>query len=134
MTARGDSGRRRLERRCQQGQATVEVVLVLPVVVLFVLVVVQVGLVVGDRLLLAHVAREAARAAAVEPDGSVATSAGRQATSLDPGQLSIELQGGRNPGDRLTVTARLSSRTDVPLVGPLLPDVGLSSSVTVRVE
>lgn len=118
----------------ERGQATVEFVLVLPVLVMFVLIVVQIGLVARDRLLLAHVAREAARAAAVDPDPAVATSAASQASGLDPGRVTVDLGPNRSPGDRLTVTVGYRSATDVPLIGLGLPDVDLESTVTVRVE
>ena len=48
-----------------RGQSTVEFALVLPLVVMVLLLVVQVGLVVRDQVLVVHAAREAARAAAV---------------------------------------------------------------------
>lgn len=106
----------------------------LPLLMVLVLVVVQVGLVARDRLLLAHVAREAARAAAVAPDGETATEAADRASGLNSGRLHVVLSGGRQPGDRLTVTVGYRSTTDVPVVGPMLPDLDLESTVTIRVE
>ena len=50
-----------------RGQSTVEVALLLPFVALLLLAVVQVGLVARDQVLVVHAAREAARAAAVDP-------------------------------------------------------------------
>ncbi len=52
------------------GQATVELVLVLPVVVLALLLVIQVGLIARAQVLVVNAAREGARAAAVERTGS----------------------------------------------------------------
>ena len=52
----------------QRGQATVEFAFVLPLIVLAALAVIQVGLVVRDQLGVVHAAREAARAASVDPD------------------------------------------------------------------
>jgi hypothetical protein len=37
-------------------------------------------------------------------------------------------------GDLVTVTVRHLARTDAPLVGPLLPDVVLSATVSMRRE
>ena len=54
--------------RGERGQATVEFAFVLPLLVLALLAVVQVGLVVRDQLGVVHAAREAARAASVDPD------------------------------------------------------------------
>ena len=54
-------------RRGDGGQASVELALVLPLVVLLLLAVVQLGLLVRDQILVVHAAREAAREAAVDP-------------------------------------------------------------------
>ncbi len=120
--------------RGEPGQATVEVVLVLPIVVMLGLVVAQLGLVTLDALLLHHAVREAARAAAVDPDPGVASAAGRGASSLDVGRLSIELGGGRREGDTLLVVGRYRSPTEVPLVGWMVDDVSLEASAAMRVE
>ena len=118
----------------QRGQATVEFVLVLPVMISLVLIVVQIGIVTRDRLLLAHTAREAARAAAVDPSPATATAAAEMATGLKAERLTVELGSSRATGDRLTVRVRYASPTDVPLIGLALPDVMLETEVTVRVE
>ncbi|MEM8921915.1 MAG: TadE/TadG family type IV pilus assembly protein [Actinomycetota bacterium] len=118
----------------QAGQATVELVLALPVVLLALLAVLQVGLVVNDRLLVAHAAREGARAAAVEPSDGAATAAASAATWLDPDRLTVVRSGGTDPGDRVTIRVEYRSPTGVPLVGHLVGDVIVSSTVTMRVE
>lgn len=120
--------------RPQRGQATVELVLVLPVLVTLVLATVQLGLLARDRVLLAHATREAARAVAVDPRPAVALAAARSATGLEPTRLTVELGPARMPGDRLTVVVRYRAPTRVPVVGVVLPDVDLESTVTVRVE
>jgi Flp pilus assembly protein TadG len=119
---------------CQQGQATVELTLLLPVIVIGLLAVIQVGLVARDRVLVVHAAREAARAAAVEPAPAVAQAAAGRATRLDPGRLSVAIGPQRTAGERLTVVVGYRSPTRVPLVGALVPDVDLAARVTVRVE
>ncbi len=63
------------ERRRQRGQATVELALTLPFVAMALLLVVQVLLVAQGQLAVQHAAREAARAAAVDPDLAAATAA-----------------------------------------------------------
>jgi Flp pilus assembly protein TadG len=123
----GDRGRER-------GQATVELALLLPVLVALILAVVQVGALVRDRLLLAHVAREAARAAAVDPEPGAAGAAAAAASGLDRQRLTVELGPARAPGDRLVVTVTYLAPTEVPVVGPLLPDIMLSTEVAIRVE
>ena len=122
-------------RRGDQGQSTVEFALVLPLVVLVVLFIVQAGLVVRDQLLVSHAAREAARAASVS-DGDrlvAATMAARQAgnlaadrvsatTTMDDGAASV----------RVLVSYR--SITGIPIIGSLVPDIDLESTVVMRVE
>ncbi len=126
--------RRRWEGRAERGQATVEVALLLPVFAALLLAVVQVGLVVRDQVLVTHAAREAARAAAVEPRAEVALEAAEAAARLDPDRLRVELAGSTETGGRLTVTVRYRSRTAVPIVGPLVGDRTLVAEVTMRVE
>ena len=118
----------------QRGQATVELSLILPVLVLLALLIGQVGVVAADAVLVHHAAREAARAAAVEPEIGVATTAARSAAGLVPDRLSVSMEGGRSAGESLRVTVRYSAPTQVPIVGRLIGDIDLSSSVTIRVE
>ncbi|MGI9611553.1 MAG: TadE/TadG family type IV pilus assembly protein [Acidimicrobiales bacterium] len=111
-----------------------ELALVLPVIVVLVLAGIQVGLVARDRLLLAHVAREAARVAAVDPEPSAVTAAAANATSLDQDRLTVLLGPNRQPGDRLVVVVSYRASTSVPLVGLLVGDRTLETEVTTRVE
>ena len=122
-------------RREDGGQSTVELALVLPLVVLVLLLVLQVGLVVRDRLLVAHAAREAARAAAVSDDdrAGAARRAADRAGPLDGDRLQVTVGVGR-VGDTVTARVRYESSTDVPLVGLLLPDVTLEADATMRAE
>lgn len=117
-----------------RGQATVELALVLPVVVLFALAVGQVAVIGVDSVLVHHAAREAARAAAVDPAAGPARSAATGAAGLHSERLEVSLSGGRSRGDSLTVTVSYVSATDVPLVGRFIGDVQLDSAVTIRVE
>jgi Flp pilus assembly protein TadG len=120
--------------RGERGQATVELVLVLPVILTLLLAAIQVGVVARDRLLLAHAAREAARTAAVEPDPAAVAGAARAATTLDGDRLVVALGRNTQPGDRLVVQVSYRSPTSVPVVGLLVGDVALHTEVTVRVE
>ena len=128
------SGRHRFPRRrgggTEDGQATVEFAFVLPFVVLAALAVIQVGLVVRDQLGVVHAAREAARAASVDPDPARAVRAARRTL---PG-ATVEV-GERPPvGREVTVTVHYTSATDLPLVGALFPDPDLHASASMRVE
>ena len=62
----------RSRARGDHGQATVELALCLPVVVIALLAVLQVAVVARDHVLVAHAAREAARAVAVGADQATA--------------------------------------------------------------
>lgn len=116
-------------RAGQGGQASVELALALPLVFLLALAVLQVALVGRDAVLVAHAAREGARAAAVAP-GSAA-SAARGSGGLAPSRVRVDEQA---EGGRVVVTVRYESPTRLPLVGPLVPDVRLKAAVTFRRE
>jgi hypothetical protein len=118
----------------ERGQATVEAALVLPLVVLLLLSVVQVGLLVRAEVLVTHAAREAARAAAVDPDPDAPVRAATSATTLDPGRMHVSVHGRDGPGSRVEVEITYDAPTDVPLVGGLIGDVTLHASATMRVE
>jgi hypothetical protein len=117
------------DRACPRtrGQATVELALVLPLVVLALMAVLQVGLVVRDQVAVVHAAREAARAASVDGDP------GRAARRV---LARAEVHVGARPkvGEPIAVEVEYRSRTDLPLVGALFPDPDLHASATMRVE
>jgi Flp pilus assembly protein TadG len=119
-----------IERGGSQGQATVEFAFLLPLLVLAALAVIQVGLVVRDQMGVVHAAREAARAASVDPDPAAAVRAARR--SLPGADVDV----GARPavGEAIRVTVRYRSVTDLPLVGVLFPDPDLRSSASMRVE
>lgn len=112
-----------------------ELAVVLPVIVLLVLAVLQVGVVARDHLVVHHAAREAARRAAVAPTATEARAGAMAATSsLDRGRLTVALSGGRTSGELVTARVEYRAATDVPLVGALVGDVHLAAEVTMRVE
>lgn len=125
----------RVARWEDRGQSTVEFALILPLVALVVLCVVQAGFVVRDQLLVSHAAREAARAASVsETDqAGAALRAARQAGSLQSDRLSgtVSVTDG---GGSVRVVITYKSATDLPMIGPLVPDIDLQSSVVMRIE
>lgn len=123
MTARDDGG-----------QAAVELALVLPLVAVLALALLQVGLVVRDQILVVHAAREAARAAAVEPAPEAARRAALAAGPLVPARLAVRVD--PPPGGQGQVRATLVYRspTLAPLVGALLPDISLRAWASMRVE
>jgi hypothetical protein len=103
---------------------------VLPVIVIFVLGLMQVAVVARDQLAMELAAREAARAASVSAQpAAAASSAARRATRLQP--LAVDVAVGSTA---VTVTVRHHSRTDVAIIGPLIADVELRASATMVLE
>lgn len=121
-------------RRGDEGQAAVELALVLPLVALLLLLLVQVALVVRDQVLVVHAAREAARAAAVDPTLHAARRAALAGAPLAENRLLLELKG-RGKADQ-QVRAELSYRspTSAPIIGDLVPDIVLRAQASMRRE
>lgn len=120
------------DRACprERGQATVEFALVLPLVLFGLMAILQVGLVVRDQVAVIHAAREAARAASVDRDPEGAVRAARRVLAR------AEVRVGARPGlgGPITVEVEYHSRTDLPLVGALFPDLDLHAQAVMRVE
>ena len=112
-----------------RGQATVEFALTLPVWCLLLTSLVQVAVLARDRLAVQHAAREGARAAVLADDIGAAGPAARTAVDLSP----LDVDARAAPRDA-TVVVRHVDRTDVPLIGALLPDVTVSASATMAWE
>jgi hypothetical protein len=108
-------------------------VLALPVVVLLLLLVLQVGLVARSQVLVVDAAREGARAAAVGEPNATVTRAARSTPGLDPRRLSVAVDGGEG-GDLVRVTVTYRAATDVALIGPMLGDRTLTATVAMRRE
>ncbi|MFM7064233.1 MAG: TadE/TadG family type IV pilus assembly protein [Actinomycetes bacterium] len=115
-----------------RGQATVELALALPVVLLALALVVQVGLVARDRVAVVHAARAAARTAVVTPQLGAATRAARSAGGA-LSTASVRLDGDPSPGGLLGVTVTVRP-TRVPLVGQLVAGRQLRERLVVLVE
>ena len=117
--------------RGQRGQASVELALVMPVVVLLLLLVLQAGLAVRDRLVVLHATRAAARAVIVDPTSAAARSA-LSSTGTGRG-ATVSLGGELRPGGLATVTVTMEP-TAVPLVGRVIAGHAVTERVTVMVE
>jgi len=118
------------------GQATVELALALPLVMTLLLLIVQVALVGRDQVLVVHAAREAARAAAVQPNGDRAGPAAAAAAAgpLDPSRLDVDVADADGTASSVRAHVRYRARTEVPLIGLLLPDVTLEATAVMRRE
>ena len=121
-----------MSRRDQRGQSTVELALALPVVVMLLLLVVQAGLAVRDRLVVLHAARTAARAVIVEPDPGGGRCCARPGRAPARGPRS-RLAGELRPGGLATVTVTMAP-TRVPVVGRVVAGGSVVERLTVLVE
>jgi hypothetical protein len=117
-------------RAADGGQATVELAVALPFVLVLALTLMQAALVLRDDLAVANAAREAVRAASLDSDPARAE---RAAVAVLPG---ARVRSGPRPpvGELVQVRVTYRSITDLPLVGPLLPDPLLEGRAAMRVE
>jgi Flp pilus assembly protein TadG len=127
--------RSRLRDR-EGGTAAVEFALVLPLVLVIALALVQVGLLVRDRLLVESAARAGARTAALQPDDAAVRSAvASSAPDLDPAGLDVTVVRAGVQGDPVTVTVAYGSAVRIPLIDWLFgATVSMSATATDRQE
>ena len=116
--------------RAEGGQTTAELALLFPVFLMLVLVLVQAGLVLRDDLALISAAREAARAASLDPDPARVE---RAAAAVLPG-ATVTAEPRPPVGELVRVLVSYRSPTTLPLVGPLVPDPLLVARAAMRVE
>ena len=117
----------------ERGQATVELALGLPVVLLLLLALAQVVVVVHGQIMVVHAAREGARAAAVAAD---AVGEGRRAVIAalgGPGAGSTTIAV-VDTGERVDVTVTRRVPTDIPLIGAFVGDVTVVGRATMAAE
>lgn len=118
----------------QDGQATLELALALPMLALLLAGLVEVGLIVTDQARLWHAAREAVRTAAVDPDDSDVRAAAER-PGLRPLRISVSPPPHlRRQGDPVAVEVRYSPRSRARLFGLLLERVELSAGGVMRIE
>jgi Flp pilus assembly protein TadG len=116
------------------GQASVELALVLPLVMILLLAVAQLGLLVRDQILVVHAAREAAREAAVDPAADAPRRAAVASSSLNDSRLTITTTGRGAVGSRVRVEVAYRTSSAVPLLGAAVGNLTLRASATMRVE
>jgi len=114
----------------------VEFALLLPILLLLLLALVQVGALARDRLLLSQASRAGAREAAItDSESAIVQSATRAAPGLDPARLRITVERAGARGAPVTVSAAYDVPIAAPLAGWLLPEsVTLDDSATTRQE
>lgn len=107
-----------------KGQATVEFALLLPVAVIALLLIAQIGLVVRSRVMVTHAAREGARVAAVGGSDAEVNAAVSGSGSLNPARLRVRVS---RDASVVTVLVDYEMPTDVSIVGALLKDPQMSA-------
>jgi TadE-like protein len=120
----------------QRGSATVEFALVLPLLMVMVLALLQVGLLVKDQLVLVGAARAGAREAAVSPDdGRARDAAVNAAVTLRSEQIDVEVRRDGRVGTPAVVTVLYRASAVVPFVEWLFPStIQLRATATMRQE
>lgn len=118
----------------EDGQATLELALCLPLLALVFAALVEVSLVGVDQVRVWHAAREAARASAVEPDPGAAHEAA-VASGLRGVDVAIEPPAeARSPGRPTTVHVSYPYDSKVPVVGTVFDRLVLEAEATMRIE
>jgi Flp pilus assembly protein TadG len=122
--------------RGERASAAVEFALVLPLVLIMAMGLLQVGLLVKDRLVVEESARAGAREAAVTTnDAEVAQAATSAAVSLDPSRLEVAVKRDGGAGTPVTVSVLYHAPVVVPFVAWLFPAaVDLAAIAVMRQE
>ncbi|MGH2756488.1 MAG: TadE/TadG family type IV pilus assembly protein [Actinomycetota bacterium] len=122
-----------MSRGPERGQATVELALCLPFVLLLIGSAIEITAVSVDNIRVWHATREAARVAAVEPDPSVVTSVATDV--IAPLQISISPErDARVGGEPVVVETTYRPDADVPVIGRLFERLRLTARVAMRIE
>lgn len=123
-----------MNRHRERAQATVEFALILPVFVMVLFMVVQVGVLARDRVALSHASRAAARTAIVTGDLTRIREAAIAASQLSGTRLVVQVEGDSTPGSTRVVTVSYASPTRAPIVGRFVGDVDFVETTTIIVE
>ena len=123
-------------RDSERGSAVVEFALVLPILLLLLVALVQVGVLASDRLLLAQASRAGAREAAItEDEAAIVEAARRAAPGLDPARLRLSVERVGERGGPVTVSLSYDVPVAAVLAGWLLPSsITLDVASTTRQE
>jgi Flp pilus assembly protein TadG len=107
------------------GQATVELAVVLPFIVLLAAALIQCGLIVADQLAVWNAARSAARAAVISSNSQLsAQQAANDSVALRPLEVTLT-----TIDDLISAHVVYIDQTDLPLIGLLFPAVTLEATV-----
>lgn len=115
----------------EKGQSTVEFALVLPIVLMLILGLLQVGVLARDQIMVLGAAREGVREAIVTPDHGAITAAARGAA---PGlDLDVQISRGTERGEPAKVNVS-APPAKLPIVGEIVGGLTLKASATMRME
>ena len=114
------------------GQATVELALVLPLLVAFVMLIAQFAMIASHQLALWQVTRDAARSAALSADPTDAVRAVVEKNTIAGIQVAIDNVSQSDAQIRVRLNYR--ERTTLPLLGIFLPDLTLHAEVVMATE
>jgi len=121
---------RQIPKDAESGQATVELAIILPFIVLIAAGFIQCGLIVANQLAVWNAARSAARAAAISPDPQLdAQHAANGAANLRPLQVTIT-----TVDDVVSAHVVYVDHTNLPLIGVLFPEISLEATVVMLRE
>ena len=76
-------------KSCEAGQSTVEFALIIPVIAIFLMLILQVGVVVKQKILVTNSSREAARILSVENDFGKATMKAKEIPNCAPAPIKM---------------------------------------------
>jgi Flp pilus assembly protein TadG len=121
----------------ERGQALVEFALVLPILVLLLFSVIQLGMVYKNYLALTDAVRAGARKATVsrlagDPNGTAVSAVDSAAADLDASKLAVVVDSTWQQGQDVTVSA--SYPYEISLLGIVVKSGTLSTTITERVE
>lgn len=121
-------GKRRLGVRRDEGQAAVEFAVAMPMIVVVMLAIAQIGGSIRNEIAVELAAREGARAAAVSASTGSAAAAARAAVDL-PMQVAVA-----TTATTVSVTVTYVDPTDIALIGAAIGPVTHRATATMAIE
>jgi len=123
----------------EHGQAIVEMALILPLLLLLLFGVIEMGRIGYAYITVSNAARAGGRVATIgATDSEINSSIQNAATSLDQGSLTIDItptQGLRLSGQGVTVEVAYPVQLVIPLISNIIPNpVIVSANITMRME
>ena len=114
----------------ENGQATLEVALLLPLLAVFLMLIIQVGLVASRHVLVANAARLGAREASVNQNISDAIIEIHKSVP----DAKVKIDRPSSPGQYLHVEVSDTVESSLPIIGVLFPDITVLGKSSMRVE